>query len=138
VNIFLVILNAEMRFQHYFKSIRDHQPLIPLPSDILNLMHRTVELVELIYWKPFPEKGTKGHDILAQNRKWAAKDLGDSDSDTSNNCNIDMDDSGDIRTRARLHAQLERVYGADTKTRKAYFSSMMCSNRMFLFLSIVY
>ena len=52
VNPFLVILNAEIKFHRYLRMISRNPPKIPLPADVLNLMHLTIELVDLLYWKP--------------------------------------------------------------------------------------
>jgi len=49
LNLFLVILNATASFMSYFNSPSPRQPL---PIDVLKLMSETVELVDLIYWKP--------------------------------------------------------------------------------------
>ena len=38
----------------------------PLPDDVLALMRCVIELVDLLYWKPVPYKGSKGDEILAQ------------------------------------------------------------------------
>jgi hypothetical protein len=46
--------------------IRQHPPLTPLPADVLDLMHRTIDLVNLIYWRPVPMKGTKGYEELVK------------------------------------------------------------------------
>jgi hypothetical protein len=34
-----------------------NSPTTPLPDDVLDFMHLTVELVDLLYWKPVPTKG---------------------------------------------------------------------------------
>ncbi|OBZ66139.1 hypothetical protein A0H81_13737 [Grifola frondosa] len=41
-------------------------PTTPLPSDVLALMHHTMELVELLYWKPVPTKGSAGEQEVAR------------------------------------------------------------------------
>ena len=40
-------------------------PQIPLPTDVLALMRLTIELVNLLYWKPVPRKGSPGEAFLA-------------------------------------------------------------------------
>lgn len=52
VNIFLVLLNAEMKFQRYFEMAPPSARLGALPDDVLLLMRRTIELVRLLYWEP--------------------------------------------------------------------------------------
>jgi hypothetical protein len=41
------------------------QPAIPLPADVIHLMHRTMDLVNLLYWEPVPKKGSPGEAALA-------------------------------------------------------------------------
>jgi hypothetical protein len=48
-NIFLVVMNAEIKFRRYLQM---DPPSVPLPSDVLTLMHRTIHLVNLLYWAP--------------------------------------------------------------------------------------
>jgi hypothetical protein len=55
LNIFLVILNADIKFRRYFEMAG----MAPLPSDVLALMKRTMELVDLLYWMPAPSKLTE-------------------------------------------------------------------------------
>jgi hypothetical protein len=42
LNVFLVILNAEIKFHRYLHMIRQNPPATPLPDDVLALMHLTV------------------------------------------------------------------------------------------------
>lgn len=65
VNVFLVILNAQIKFRRYVEMIRLYPPETPLPEDVMKLIHRTIELVDLLYWKPVPAKGSKGEIFLA-------------------------------------------------------------------------
>ncbi|TFK62510.1 hypothetical protein BDN72DRAFT_848574 [Pluteus cervinus] len=53
LNPFLVILNAVIKFRRYDRIT---SPKDPLPSEITELMEKTKELVELIYWKPSVEQ----------------------------------------------------------------------------------
>ena len=58
LNVFLVAINAEIKFHRYFEM---DQPGTPLPADVINLMHLTIELVDLLYWTPVPRRrGRKG------------------------------------------------------------------------------
>jgi hypothetical protein len=70
INIFLVILNAEIKFHRYLCMISQNPPTTPLPADVLNLMHLTVELVNLLYWIPVPTKGSQGEVELAEMIKY--------------------------------------------------------------------
>jgi hypothetical protein len=63
LNVFLVIMNAEIKFRRYFAMA---QPTSPLPADVINLMYRTIHLVDLLYWQPVPEKGTHGAKVVAK------------------------------------------------------------------------
>jgi len=60
LNVFLVALNAEIKFHRYLEMIDSHPPTKPLPNRILALMRRTVELVELIYWVPVTPSKRRG------------------------------------------------------------------------------
>lgn len=40
--------------------ISQDPPTMSLPTDILNLMYRTIELVDLLYWVPVLRKGSRG------------------------------------------------------------------------------
>jgi hypothetical protein len=97
--------------------------------DVLDLMRRTIELVDLIYWKPFPEEGTNGYKMLVANGRI-------NEGPGSNDIDID-DDDDDVRTMAMRHAQIKQLLSADLETRKAYFSSMMNRHGTCLFLFII-
>jgi len=66
LNVFLVILNAEMKFRQYLHTIGQQPPATPLPVDVLNLMDRTVHLVNLLYWRPTLTEGSRGEAVLAE------------------------------------------------------------------------
>jgi len=67
-NVFLVALNAEIRFRRYLKMVEATPPPTPLPDHVLSLIDRTIELVRLIYWQATPTKGSKGERVLAQRK----------------------------------------------------------------------
>jgi hypothetical protein len=69
LNVFLVILNAEIKFHRYLHMISQNPPKTPLPADVLNLMHLTVELVHLLYWNPVPTQGSQGETVFAERMK---------------------------------------------------------------------
>ena len=48
LNVFLVVLNAEIKFRRYKRM----QHLPDLPKDVEDLIDTTIHLVDLIYWKP--------------------------------------------------------------------------------------
>jgi hypothetical protein len=66
LNIFLVIINAEIKFRRYFEMV---QPTTPLPDDVLNLMHSTIHLVNLLYWEPQLKKGSPRETVMAASRR---------------------------------------------------------------------
>src|SRR5260221_7827194 len=55
LNPFLVILNAEIKFRRYLREI----PAPTLPDGVVELMHKTIHLVKLIYWDPVDRPGTR-------------------------------------------------------------------------------
>ncbi|KAF8631722.1 hypothetical protein AX15_002227 [Amanita polypyramis BW_CC] len=63
LNVFLVIINAEIKFRRYFAMA---QPTTSLPADVINLMYRTMNLVRLLYWKSVPEKRSRGEEVVAK------------------------------------------------------------------------
>lgn len=65
LNIFLVILNAEIKFRRYSQEIQLNS-FPNVPQDILRIITRTLELADLIYWKPVPTEGSPGKAILDQ------------------------------------------------------------------------
>ena len=65
LNVFLVVLNAEIKFSRHFRN----NPRTPLPADVLELMLLTVELVDLLYWKPVLRKGSRGEGERTKSRR---------------------------------------------------------------------
>ena len=63
LNPFLVILDADKTFRRYFNSAPPRQPL---PRDVLQLMKDTMELVDMICWKP----GKIGRLGLGMKLRW--------------------------------------------------------------------
>ncbi|KAF8716714.1 hypothetical protein AX14_012221 [Amanita brunnescens Koide BX004] len=101
LNIFLVTLNAETKFRRYPKMIQQHPPTTALPDDVLALMRRVVELVNLLYRVPVPTKGSKG---------------GRGKGSTDSNYSLEI-----VKTLWRQN-WLDYV---DEETRKAYGSALM-------------
>ena len=66
MNVFLVAINAEIRFRRYFKMIQQDPPTTALPEDVHALMHRVIDLVNVLYWVPVPTEGSKGEAIRAK------------------------------------------------------------------------
>ena len=59
VNVFLITLNAEIKFHQYLHMISQNPPTTPLPDDAIALMCLTIELVDLLYWRPLPKDPQK-------------------------------------------------------------------------------
>lgn len=103
INISLVILNAEIKFHRYLRMTAQDPPKTPLPDDVLELMHLTVELVHLLYWEPVPTKGSQGEANFV---KWGGKSTW---------------------SRSKSGQKRQSVFPADwdLETRKAYGRALM-------------
>ena len=124
VNVFLVALNAEIKFRRYFKMIENHPPPIPLPDDVLALMRRVVELVRLLYWKPVSagySQGTPKKPVRARRptpAQYMEMSAGE-DSGTS------ADKSGTSVQRTPTRRRKRWLPDADAETRRAYGTALM-------------
>jgi hypothetical protein len=129
LNVFLVILNAEIKFRRYFEMIRSSPPPTPLPADVLDVMRSTIILVDLIYWRPIPLKGTKGYahlvnrEPLRRETGWQRVPLYDSDDDPTR---------PSVRDLARTHARVKLLLEGDLETRRANCSALMSGHGMYL------
>jgi len=65
VNVFLVALNAEIKFRRF----RSLQPPVPVAPNNDILIDRTNELVKLLYWKPSPSAGAVGKGTTISARR---------------------------------------------------------------------
>jgi hypothetical protein len=92
LNVFLVILNAEIKFHRYLRMIKQNPPTTPLPDDVLDLMHLAVELVDLLYWKPMPTKGSPGEAVFSNTMKY----LRDREKDNPTRSRSNLDVQGDF------------------------------------------
>jgi hypothetical protein len=109
LNVFLVIINAGIKFRRYIQMTSTNPLVISLPTDVLTLMDRTNELVELLYWKPIPTKGSRGEMVFAPK-------LADNTS----------------KRRKKFHWPA----GMDVKARIAYSDALMGGNGLLHFLSV--
>ena len=137
VNIFLVAINAEIKFRRYFKMIQKQPPMTALPDDVLALMHHVIELVDLLYWVPVPTKGSKGEAILAERAALKRKNPGRSGRpsriqyasvEESLNGESGEEDPPMAATAWKLSKRSRRLDSlpyADSETRKAYGSALM-------------
>ncbi|KAF8801382.1 hypothetical protein BYT27DRAFT_7115088, partial [Phlegmacium glaucopus] len=135
VNIFLVAINAEIKFRRYFKMIQQHPPTTALPDDVLALMRRVVELVDLLYWIPVPMEGSKGHAILAERALLKRKNperAGRSSHPlyTETTSDVESGMGGPLtptkaRNLSKGSRRLDWLANADLEMRKAYGSALM-------------
>ena len=147
LSIFLVALNAEIKFRRYLKMIQEYPPTTPLPDDVLALMHRVIELVDLLYWAPVPTKGSKGYTIVAERALLEPKKLESAGrSSQQQDTEATSDEEGGMEgspTPSKASKMLKRSRrlpwpaDADLETRKAYGTALMCGHgNPLLFCSI--
>jgi hypothetical protein len=137
LNVFLVVINAEIKFRHYFEMVHKYPPSTPLPEYMLSIMHKTINLVDLMYWRPSLREGTAGYEAWAQRQaiRQAMKDLRMASPqaplvDVGPGKIAMIEDltqprSLSVQTLTRHHAQLEWPSDIKLQTQKAYFSAMM-------------
>ncbi|KIM84707.1 hypothetical protein PILCRDRAFT_393899 [Piloderma croceum F 1598] len=135
LNVFLVIINAEIKFRRYFAMV---QPTTPLPVDVINLMHRTINLVDLLYWQPAPKKGSRVAMVVAKrlagrrknppcaSRPDPAKTI-ESGSSEENMMEDDqeMQIPSDFHTGSSRRSRLRWLADVDLETRIAYGRALM-------------
>jgi len=114
--------------------IEEHPPMTALPDDVLALMRRVVELVDLLYWKPKPTKGSKGDAIVAERmllkrknperagRSSQPKYIETTSEEESGMGSPTPSKAGKMSKRGR---RLDWLADADVETRKAYGSALM-------------
>ena len=146
LNVFLVVMNAEIKFRRYFEMIRLYPPTTPLPAYVIDLMRRTMELVELLYWQPVPTVGSRGAQLLAKRladrrkqptrgaRPDPAKTI-ERDSSEESMIEDDQDtpvpsDSCAVSSR---RSRLRWLASVDLETRMAYGRALMSGHGMLLF-----
>ena len=133
LNVFLVALNAEIKFRRYFEMIQLDPPTTPLPDHVLNLMHRTMELIDLVYWEPVATKGSLGEQILAKRIAHRRKNPGrygrpnpeeNIERSSGEESEMDVGKSGAPKAyRGALWPE-----GTDQETRMAIGRSLMCGH----------
>jgi hypothetical protein len=129
LNVFLVALNAEIKFRRYLRKVRLDPPATPLPDVVLHHMYRTRDLIEAIYWKAQPTKGSRGEAMIAglleqrqRNRARAARGGAAKVVESSSEIK-DVQTSG---PRGTKNASWEPwPEGADLETRMAYGRALM-------------
>jgi len=130
MNVFLVILNADIKFRRYFEMIALDPPVTPLPDDVLALMKRTTELVELLYWKPVPSRGSLGEHIMADaigNRRRNFKRAARPDpAKTMERVSSDETEKMEGVKQSSIHCERMRWFaGEDLNSRMAYGRAVM-------------
>jgi hypothetical protein len=83
--------------------ISQNPPTTPLPDDAIALMHLTVELVDLLYWKPLPKDPQKKKARVS------------------------------LETRQAKRRRREKFINMDLETRKAYGRALMSGHGMLPF-----
>jgi len=68
LNPFLVVLCAEIKFRRFIRDIEASPPLLPLPHGVMQLVNKTMELVDLLYHEIEPRSGTRGENLLSVRR----------------------------------------------------------------------
>ena len=133
VNVFLVAINADQKFRRYYNMIERTPPPIPLPADVLALMDRVIELVELLYWVPKPHEGSRGEAEAAI--RTATRRMGPGRAGRSSQPQYKETSSGEERGVEGLPGGWNapaRFTGFDWSTpmqeRKAYVSSLICGH----------
>ena len=119
------------------------QPAIPLPADVIHLMHRTMDLVNLLYWEPVPKKGSPGEAALAS---WLAGRQKNSphaagpgfmttEWDPTENIIRDMPIPSGLHAKAIRCHKHRWLADVDLETRMAYGRAEMSGHGMLDFLS---
>jgi hypothetical protein len=145
LNVFLVVINAEIKFHRYFEMV---QPTTPLPADVINLMRRTMHLVDLLYWQPAPKKGSRGAKVMAKrlagrrenSPRTAGPDPMKAIERESSEESMIVDDQemqipSDSRAVSGRRSRLRWLAGVDLETRMAYGRALMSGHGILYFLA---
>ena len=136
LNVFLVVINAEIKFRRYFRM---PAPSTPLPADVLDLMRRTIALVKLLYWNPLPREGTPGErnraQLLAQQRRNAPRAARpqqplvdvetESETERENEADNVMQAPSSSRTTKWDRERIEWLLNSDPETCQAWGAALM-------------
>lgn len=121
LNVFLVIINAEIKFHRYFAM---PQPTTPLPADVINLMRRTIHLVDLLYWQPVPEPGSRGEKVVAKMLASRRKNP------LERNPDQEIENPSSFHPGSGRRSGLRWLADADLETRMAYGRALMSGHGM--------
>jgi len=101
LNVFLVVLNAEIKFRRY----RRMGTTPKLPEDVEELMDETIKLVELIYWKPEKKSSYRQRIDLSH----VAMDVDDQDTDVEMGMKpMDKEDDEDTLGKSSRRIQVAK------------------------------
>ena len=143
LNVFLVIINAEIKFRRYFAMA---QPTTPLPADVINLMYRTIHLVDLLYWQPEP--GSWGAKVVAKRLASRCKNTPrakrldpekiierESSEQRIEDDDQEMQFPSGFHMGSSRRSRLRWLADVDLETRMAYGRALMSGQGMLYFLS---
>ena len=118
--------------------IQEQPPTTPLPDDVLALMRRIIELVDLLYWAPVPTKGSKGYTIVAERallKREKSEEAGRSSQSQGTEAASDEEDGmegsptpSNASKMPKRSRRLPWPANADLETRKAYGTALMCGH----------
>ena len=128
LNDFLAVINAEIKIRRYFEMA---QPTTPLPADVINLMRRTMTLVDLLYWVPVPKKGSPGEAVIAE--RLASYQNNTTTPDPTSAINQETPIPSVSRWTS-CRSQIRWLKNVDLETRKAYGSALMSGHGIFPFM----
>ncbi len=158
LNIFLVILNAEIKFRRYGRL---HSLANDLPPNVQSLMALTQALVDLLYWTPIPRKGSQGEQLRAQLQSSQRRNVPRgarpkarlvetgslseakmesasemelaSESQTEDKSDNDIPESSTSQTKWD-RARIDWLLDSDAETSKAWLTALMCGYGIVTFL----
>lgn len=120
LNIFLVLLNAEIKFRRY----RRMGTMPKLPEDVEKLMDETIKLVNLIYWKPEKRSAYQQRIALSLPMDVDTQDMQDIEMGMKP---IDEEDDEDTLGKSSRRTQVVRRPGqnATLEQRKEYMQYLL-------------
>ena len=134
--------------------IREDPPPIPLPDGVTNLMRRTEELVDFVYWRAVPTEGSKGELIMARMqarrsgrasranpavfiKRDSSEDVEMEDTQDDDVQNLGSPQSFEVKTPPnvwtpeRRRRELQWLASADLESRKAYGRALLSGHGVF-------
>jgi hypothetical protein len=131
-NVFLVALNAETKFHRYLKMVHTKPPPTPLPTHVLSLMDRTLELIRLLYWWPVSAKSSSKEEGPSDEEGSSEEEGMDKEETDSWVCSRQAREK-----RRKRHANLDSLWkDMDVNARRAYGRDAMSGYGMLSFLNL--